>query len=146
MLRNVPNQGNYHDLEARLDQICAGKYDFTYLRIDFEKATNVGYGSINLTHQTTSGQSSALWAAWQATCHRSLVQHQSSTAAANATNADADADVALQRSPPSLPRCSLLPRAESNGRSRPFIGTEKPFPQPNNHTRLVFPAPAMTQN
>ncbi|KAK3117557.1 hypothetical protein LTR53_000983 [Teratosphaeriaceae sp. CCFEE 6253] len=47
MLRNIPNRMSYFDLKNVLDENCYGNYDFSYLRIDFEKGTNVGYAFVN---------------------------------------------------------------------------------------------------
>ncbi|KXS96730.1 hypothetical protein AC578_9020 [Pseudocercospora eumusae] len=47
MLRNVPNGWNFGDLKKCLDITSAGKYDFSYLRIDFQFNTNVGYAFVN---------------------------------------------------------------------------------------------------
>lgn len=47
MMRNVPNAYTADDIKARLDHTSFGKYDFSYLRIDFEKSQNVGYGFVN---------------------------------------------------------------------------------------------------
>ncbi|KAK5713077.1 hypothetical protein LTR15_011438 [Elasticomyces elasticus] len=47
MLRNIPNRMSCHDLKRVLDENCHGNYDFSYLRIDFEKGTNVGYAFVN---------------------------------------------------------------------------------------------------
>ncbi|KAF2206837.1 hypothetical protein CERZMDRAFT_8911, partial [Cercospora zeae-maydis SCOH1-5] len=48
MMRNIPNSWTFRDLKRRVDQVAMDQYDFSYLRIDFEKSTNVGYGFINL--------------------------------------------------------------------------------------------------
>ncbi|KAK0803529.1 hypothetical protein LTR38_006103 [Friedmanniomyces endolithicus] len=47
MLRNIPNRMTCRDLKQVLDENCHGMYDFSYLRIDFEKGTNVGYAFVN---------------------------------------------------------------------------------------------------
>lgn len=47
MLRNIPNNWTYRQLKERLDEFCFGLYDFSYLRIDFKRHTNVGYGFVN---------------------------------------------------------------------------------------------------
>lgn len=47
MLRNIPNRMSYRELKAIIDVTSFGMYDFSYLRIDFEKGTNVGYAFVN---------------------------------------------------------------------------------------------------
>ncbi|EMC97402.1 hypothetical protein BAUCODRAFT_451341 [Baudoinia panamericana UAMH 10762] len=47
MLRNVPNKMQARDLKRIMDTVSFGKYDFSYLRIDFSKNTNVGYAFVN---------------------------------------------------------------------------------------------------
>ena len=47
MLRNIPNRMTVQELKALLDVTSFGAYDFSYLRIDFEKGTNVGYAFVN---------------------------------------------------------------------------------------------------
>ena len=47
MLRNIPNNITYHQLKGIVDVTGRGKYDFSYLRIDFGKNTNVGYAFVN---------------------------------------------------------------------------------------------------
>jgi len=47
MLRNIPNRMDCWQLKEILDVTSYGHYDFSYLRIDFEKGTNVGYAFVN---------------------------------------------------------------------------------------------------
>jgi len=47
MLRNIPNKMDCWQLKHILDQTSYGKYDFSYLRIDFHQGTNVGYAFVN---------------------------------------------------------------------------------------------------
>ena len=47
MLRNIPNTMTLVDLEQILNLVCPGKYDFVYLRVDFNNQHNVGYAFIN---------------------------------------------------------------------------------------------------
>ena len=47
MVRNIPNRVNAAEFKAWLDYTSRGRYDFAYLRIDFTKASNVGYAFVN---------------------------------------------------------------------------------------------------
>ncbi|KAK3715367.1 hypothetical protein LTR37_007095 [Vermiconidia calcicola] len=47
MVRNIPNDLNSSEFKKLIDIPSRGKYDFAYLRIDFSKDANVGYGFIN---------------------------------------------------------------------------------------------------
>lgn len=47
MVRNLPPGFGADDLKIALEATSPGKFDFSYVRIDFEKSQNVGYGFIN---------------------------------------------------------------------------------------------------
>ena len=47
MLRNIPNLWKRQDLLDKLNATSARRYDFIYLRFDFDKKKNVGYAFVN---------------------------------------------------------------------------------------------------
>lgn len=49
MIRNIPNKVDAAQFKNILDTHVFGKYDFSYLRIDFQNLCNVGYAFVNFT-------------------------------------------------------------------------------------------------
>lgn len=49
MLRNFPKGMTADLMKSILDTTSAGKYDFSYCRMDFQKSDTIGYGFVNFT-------------------------------------------------------------------------------------------------
>ena len=47
MIKNIPNRVTYKEMKEILDRYVFGKFNFFYLRFDFENQCNVGYAFIN---------------------------------------------------------------------------------------------------
>ena len=134
MLRNVPNKMDVHELKNIIDATSYGKYDFSYLRIDFKNACNVGYAFINFVRpefiiaflQTYQNKP------WN--LYNSDKIAEISYATRQGTHCLIDAfrnSCVMEEHPDHRPKLWFT---EDDGEH--VTGKEKPFPTPNNMTKL----------
>jgi hypothetical protein len=137
MLRNLPNKWSIHDFKAALDSTSFGMYDFSYLRIDFEKGTNVGYGFVNFT------QSDHIVDFYQRWIGREWIPGNYPRKIAQisyATIQGLDCLIEKFRNSAIMDEYKdFIPKlwytTETPDIDPSQIGYERPFPSPNNHTK-----------
>lgn len=154
MLRNIPNKMDWVllmfpfntaeadfqqlTLKALLDKHCFGTYDFLYLRIDFNTGCNVGYAFVNFVD--TNGMIQML----DNIEHRTWDGFRSSKAAeiSYATIQGKEALVSkfrnssvMQETAYCRPRL-LVSRDDAIAKRTAMVGTELPFPAPDNMAKL----------
>ncbi|GIZ47302.1 hypothetical protein CKM354_001039700 [Cercospora kikuchii] len=136
MMRNIPNSWTFRELKRRVDQVAKDQYDFSYLRIDFEKNTNVGYGFINLISPSTTAQfvENIQGTEWSPGSHpRKNVQL--SYAAVQGIDCIVDKfrnSSIMSEFPDYRPKLWYTPFDAPHPAA---VGTEKPFPPSNNITK-----------
>ncbi|KAI9661979.1 MAG: hypothetical protein M1831_002894 [Alyxoria varia] len=150
MLRNIPNRMDHDTLKLLLDEHVFGQYDFLYLRIDFANNCNVGYAFINFATgdsiknfvEKTRGRK------WQDLRFPSVAAAGEAETSSRA-NSDKVAEVSwatmqgketliqkfrnssvMQEHPSSRPKLYYL-------FGHPLVGTEEPFPPPDNLLKLA---------
>lgn len=143
MLRNLPNVINALYLKEKiLDIATKKKYDFSYLRYDFEKGLNVGYAFVNFTHPSHIIAFVDHWtdAVWAPTLHLNNRTRPRMAEFAFATTQGVECSITKFRNssvmleaPPYRPK--LWWTAE-NAEHPSLIGTERPFPPPDNPAKL----------
>ncbi|ORY09881.1 RNA recognition motif 2-domain-containing protein, partial [Clohesyomyces aquaticus] len=139
MLRNIPNKMDYLSLLAILNEYCFGMYDFAYLRKDFKTGLNVGYGFVNFCH--TDGVLAILdnmanrrWAghASNRPCEVSYATVQGLDALVNKFRNSS----VMKEPESSKPHLFVTYEEALIQGSIALVGTQIPFPAPNNATKL----------
>ncbi|KAI5209371.1 hypothetical protein AUEXF2481DRAFT_610513 [Aureobasidium subglaciale EXF-2481] len=145
MLRNVPNRVQFEDLKMWLDETSAGHYDFSYLRIDFSNNFNVGYAFVNFCkpEYITNFVQKRVGHPWS--MYGSLKKCEVSYATIQGIDcllAKFRNSVVMEETPAFRPKLwyniesTDLPIDEETGLpDYRAIGTEAPFPPPNNEQK-----------
>ncbi|KAI5208502.1 hypothetical protein E4T39_01388 [Aureobasidium subglaciale] len=145
MLRNVPNRVQFEDLKMWLDETSAGHYDFSYLRIDFSNNFNVGYAFVNFVKPEfiTNFVQKRVGHPWG--MYGSLKKCEVSYATIQGIDcllAKFRNSVVMEETPAFRPKLwyniesTDLPVDEETGLpDYRAIGTEAPFPPPNNEQK-----------
>ncbi|KAG9588115.1 hypothetical protein KCU77_g7467, partial [Aureobasidium melanogenum] len=143
MLRNIPNRVDFEDLKLFLDATSEGHYDFSYLRIDFSNNLNVGYAFVNFVRPEfiTNFVQQRVGKEWS--MYGSLKKCEVSYATIQGIDcllAKFRNSVVMEEIPryrpklwyhvdsTDLPTIAGVPDTEA-------IGTEAPFPPPNNEQK-----------
>lgn len=131
MMRNIPNRMDVHGFIACLDESSHGKYDFAYLRIDFQKGTNVGYAFVNFSKPEYITEFVEHWngRCWAGSSNRKVEFSY-------ATIQGLDCLIEKFRNSAIMSEYSdfrpKLYRTIETAPSEEFIGKEIQFPEPNN--------------
>ncbi|KAF2719618.1 hypothetical protein K431DRAFT_228335, partial [Polychaeton citri CBS 116435] len=140
MLRNLPNQLKWSDIKEFADLVAFGKFDFTYLRIDFSNLKNVGYGFINFTDPMSIAAFHARFvgAPWP---HQTRAKQPKAAEISYATVQGLENLVerfrnsVVQKEQPEC-RAKLWWSFDAASATGQAVGTERAFPEPSNHTKL----------
>ena len=136
MLRNIPNKWTCHSLKRFLDFHCPGEYDFSYLRIDFENNTNVGYGFVNFTDaQSIAKLMEAMSGLEWEPGHRPYKRFEASYATIQGLDCLIEKfrnSSVMSENPDYRP---MLWYTSMDAPSPQYVGLGKAFPPPNNFTK-----------
>ncbi|KAH7386882.1 RNA recognition motif 2-domain-containing protein [Phaeosphaeria sp. MPI-PUGE-AT-0046c] len=139
MLRNIPNKMDWLALKAVLDEQCFGTYDFTYLRIDFKSACNVGYAFINFANvhgmiALIDNVESRCWVGFRS--NKAAEISYATIQGREALIQKFRNSSVMQETSFCRPRLFITSNdAEINGKRR-STGTEQVFPRPDNLSKL----------
>ncbi|KAI9686315.1 MAG: hypothetical protein M1820_010649 [Bogoriella megaspora] len=133
MLRNIPNKMNLPELKGFVDRSSWGKYDFIYLRIDFQNECNVGYAFVNFE------RCDSIIAFFNDLHHKEWTEFRSSKIAEVSYATIQGRDCLIQKF-----RNSSVMQEYDNYRPKLYFtesdgdkcGEEAPFPPPDNPSKL----------
>ncbi|KAI0022039.1 RNA recognition motif 2-domain-containing protein [Xylariomycetidae sp. FL0641] len=135
MLRNIPNKVDQPMLKGIIDESSWGKYDFMYLRIDFANDCNVGYAFINFVDPLdiipfVNARGNQRW-----NCFKSDKVAEISYATIQGKDCLVqkfrNSSVMLE-APHYRPKLYYT----TNGPRRELAGSEEPFPEPDNQSKM----------
>ena len=151
MLRNIPNDMSFYQFFEILAANVPGRFDFSYLRIDFKSGRNVGYAFINfatpmdvlLFVDRVSGRNWAVFGDETKVAQVSYASNQGvDPSVENARNSAVMQNWTWVR--PKVWYPDNRARSLTSGNSSPrgtndsaYTGTERPFERPNNATKLA---------
>ncbi|EGP84883.1 uncharacterized protein MYCGRDRAFT_94937 [Zymoseptoria tritici IPO323] len=139
MLRNIPKEWTCDDLKIRLDEYAFGRYDFSYLRMEFGEGVNMAYGFVNFIsaddlYNYVQDFVGKLWAP-----NANDTKKQKESAVAYATVQGIDCLIEKFRNSSVMDECpTYRPKLWFIAADAPnpsMVGQEKPFPGPNNYQR-----------
>lgn len=143
MLRNLPNCINAAYLKEKiLDIATKNKYDFSYLRYDFEKGLNVGYAFVNFTDPAHIITFVEHWdqAIWYPLLHINNGTRPRLAEIAYATTQGIECSIAkFRNSSVMLEAPPYRPKLWYTAETAPdpsMIGKERPFPSSDNQAKL----------
>ncbi|KAJ2895913.1 Meiosis protein mei2 [Zalerion maritima] len=151
MLRNIPNKVDQPMLKAIIDESSWGKYDFMYLRIDFQNDCNVGYAFINFVDPLdiidfVNARGNQRWYDFVMrsndpvlTRNRNCFKSDKVAEISYATIQGKDCLVQkFRNSSVMLEQPHYRPKLyfTQNGPHPEMAGQEEPFPSPDNHSKM----------
>jgi hypothetical protein len=140
MLRNIPNKLQAFDFKRMLDEVSCGKYDFFYLRVDFNNQCNVGYAFINFETPADILPFYHMFAGKQWNMYNSdkIAQICYATIQGKECLIERFRNSSVQTQWAPF-RAKVFRTASDNVPNRP-VGSELVFPLANNHTKVSFHA------
>ncbi|KAF2858178.1 hypothetical protein K470DRAFT_144463 [Piedraia hortae CBS 480.64] len=134
MLRNIPNRMTCHELKHVLDQSSHGRYDFSYLRIDFKKGTNVGYAFVNFANPVDIIPFVSMWygVPWQPHGKRQVELSYATVQGYDCLVEKFRNSAVMSEAPDYRPK---LWYTVDTAPSPELIGQEAPFPPSNNASK-----------
>ncbi|KAF2863730.1 hypothetical protein K470DRAFT_206429, partial [Piedraia hortae CBS 480.64] len=139
MMRNIPTTMTSEGLKRLLDETSPGRFDFSYLRVDFSTGINVGYAFVNFI---SANDVAAFALTWENRRWVPTATHYSSLAYATIQGLDALIDK-FRNSAVMTEASAFRPKlwyTEENAPTANLVGHEMPFPGPNNamqHRRSI---------
>ncbi|WPH00837.1 Hypothetical protein R9X50_00366700 [Acrodontium crateriforme] len=137
MLRNIPNDAVLADIKAALERSCFGRFDFVYLRFDFQKNKNVGYGFVNFDSPETILRflHNEEGRPYMAGSHREIQVSYAMNQGLDCLIEKFRNSSVMDENPNYVPHTYYTYRSSAEEGQPVLVGTKKDFPKPNNFTK-----------